>query len=282
VIEPRCSRPYQNGRPMAPRSGTRKWAALITPMIAAAMASCSDTLSEIRPASTMEMGAVSDTPEGLYKAGKQHLAAGRLGLAVQNFRAVVAKRPESADAWNGLAIAFDHLRRYDLSQRYYERALALDPRSAQTLNNIGYSYFLQGDHARAAEYFDRAQRADSAGDMTAVIQANIALAQKEPVRQAKVDTRPVAAEPVPVECRPPDAWIEGPVNGRYMIVTNPSAGAAAELRRLTLAASEAGRTMRGEHEAADCSNVTRTVLQSLPPILLVLRSVEAGGWDGRG
>jgi hypothetical protein len=43
--------------------------------------------------------------------------------------------------------------------RYYERALAVDPNSAQTLNNMGYSYLLQGKEDLAVVYLSEASRA---------------------------------------------------------------------------------------------------------------------------
>ena len=56
------------------------------------------------------------------------------------------------EALNGLAASYDRLGRYDLSARYYGRALTIEPQSAQTLNNMGYSYLLQERFDLAVAY----------------------------------------------------------------------------------------------------------------------------------
>src|SRR3546814_10395349 len=72
----------------------------------------------------------------------------------------VAGEPASGEAVNGLAAAYDQLGRYDLSERFYQRALAMDPGSVQTLNNFGYSLMLQGRHDLALTFFRDAARID--------------------------------------------------------------------------------------------------------------------------
>lgn len=94
--------------------------------------------------------------ESDYERGKQALAAERLGLAIVHFRAALDGAPDSVEAWNGLGAAFDRLGRFDLSLRAYGRALAIDPRSAQTLNNLGYSFLLQGRYEQAEAYLRHA------------------------------------------------------------------------------------------------------------------------------
>jgi tetratricopeptide (TPR) repeat protein len=54
----------------------------------------------------------------------------------------------------------------------YENMLRLDPGDAQALNNIGFTYWQQGDFARAGEYYRRAREADPNEDLYA---ANVAV-----------------------------------------------------------------------------------------------------------
>lgn len=66
------------------------------------------------------------------------------GLAQQHFLKVTEQRPDNVDAWLGLAASYDQLRRFDLSKRAYNKAIALVGPSSAVLNNMGYSYLLQG------------------------------------------------------------------------------------------------------------------------------------------
>lgn len=96
-----------------------------------------------------------------YEIGKQHLAAGRFGLAVERFESAIRREPGSVEALNALAASYDRLGRYDLSARYYVRALIRDPESLQTLNNIGYSFLLQKKFDLALAYLRDAQARDN-------------------------------------------------------------------------------------------------------------------------
>lgn len=87
-----------------------------------------------------------------YNLGKQYLAAGQYGLAVQQFHVAQARDPNSIEVLNGLAATYDNLGRFDLAERYYREALNLNPMSAQTLNNIGYSYLLRGKYDLAVTF----------------------------------------------------------------------------------------------------------------------------------
>jgi Tfp pilus assembly protein PilF len=110
-----------------------------------------------------------------YALGKTYLMAGQTGLAVDSFLKAVAKNPKSIQTLNALAAAYDELHRYDLADKYYNAALDIDPHSAQTLNNLGYSHLLRGDVAEAKKYLDESKTV-ARGDAT--INANLALADK--------------------------------------------------------------------------------------------------------
>src|SRR5690242_6727431 len=104
-------------------------------------------------------GAVSPLADGgvtspMYEKGKAHFNAGQLGLAVNEFQAARAETPRSVEVLNALAATYDGLRRFDLADRYYKEAIALDPQSTQTLNNIAYSLILRGDEKHAIPLLD--------------------------------------------------------------------------------------------------------------------------------
>lgn len=94
--------------------------------------------------------------------GERHLIARRYGLAVHYFTQVLARAPADLDALKGAAVAYDKLGRFDLSSKYYQRALKLDPGSAVVLNNLGYSLILQDKPDDAVPYLQAAKAADDA------------------------------------------------------------------------------------------------------------------------
>lgn len=68
--------------------------------------------------------------------GRAKLAFGQNGLAISAFRAALREQPESAEAYNGLGIAYDRIGRKDLAQRYFELAVAGAPDNAKFNGNL--------------------------------------------------------------------------------------------------------------------------------------------------
>ena len=95
----------------------------------------------------------SDEP---LKLGMEHFGRGNYGTAQRYFRDAVEKAPRDATAWVGLAASYDRLRRFDLADQAYTRALKLTGPTVQILNNQGYSYMLRGDLATARQKFLKA------------------------------------------------------------------------------------------------------------------------------
>ena len=81
--------------------------------------------------------------------GKRYFSAGNYGLAERYFRRAVETHPRDAEAWLGLAAAYDRLRRFDLADRAYAEAIRIVGPRVAILNNQGYSYMLRGDFKRA-------------------------------------------------------------------------------------------------------------------------------------
>lgn len=98
----------------------------------------------------------SGSQDAQYLSGKAHLAAGERGLAIDDFRAVLAKDPQSVAALNGLAIAYAGIGRNDMAAAFFERALIADPYSAVTLNNTAHFDLAMGDRAGAQFFASRA------------------------------------------------------------------------------------------------------------------------------
>jgi hypothetical protein len=115
-----------------------------------------------------------------YADGKDHLAAARYQLAIERFRQALANDRHSLAALNGLAIAHSRLGHFDVAQTYFERALQIDPTSAVTLNNYGWSLAEQGRLRHAKPFLEQALRR-AADDDVPVVAANLeSVAQARP------------------------------------------------------------------------------------------------------
>lgn len=117
-------------------------------------------------------GLSGDDPNDDLQKGKRFFRNNDFGLAEQSFRRAVEKHPRDAEAWVGLAAAYDRLRRFDLADRAYAEAVRLIGPTAQILNDEGFSYMLRGDYARAHDKLMQAQARDPANPY---IRANLQL-----------------------------------------------------------------------------------------------------------
>lgn len=72
----------------------------------------------------------------MLQRGRAQLDASLDALAIESFRSEIRQNPESADAYNGLAVAYGRIGRNDLAQRYFETALAKDPANIKAQTNL--------------------------------------------------------------------------------------------------------------------------------------------------
>jgi Flp pilus assembly protein TadD len=120
-------------------------------------------------------------PNDDLSLGKENFREGNYGLAERFFRKAVENGPRDAEAWLGLAAAYDRLRRFDMADRAYDELIKVAGPTPEILNNKGYSYMLRGDFSRAREILlqARAKAPDNP-----YIQNNLALLE-ESVRTRK-------------------------------------------------------------------------------------------------
>jgi hypothetical protein len=168
-----------------------------------------------------------------YASGKQHFAAGRLGLALTDFQRALQEQGPSIERLNALGATYDRLSRFDLADRAYRQALALDPNAPQTLNNLGYSYMLRGRADLASAYLARAQ---SVAKSDPVIGSNLTRAKETlsgPAPQAPAapslaaPAQPAPA-PIPVEFTAAPAPVA--LASTRVAVSEPAAPAVVLLR----------------------------------------------------
>jgi len=120
-------------------------------------------------------GLLGDDPNDDLQRGKRYFRSNNFGLAEQSFRTAAEKHPRDAEAWVGLAASYDRLHRFDLADRAYQEAIRLVGRTPEILNNLGFSYLLRGDYARAQKIFREALIKDPANPY---IQANLRLLEE--------------------------------------------------------------------------------------------------------
>jgi len=96
-----------------------------------------------------------------YQRGKRYLEVHDYGLAIASFSADVRRDPTAVNSLNGLAIAYDRIGRSDIAERYFAQALAIEPGSPVTLNNLAYLRMAKADWHSAQELLDRAKAAVS-------------------------------------------------------------------------------------------------------------------------
>jgi tetratricopeptide (TPR) repeat protein len=101
-------------------------------------------------------------PNDDLSVAKQYYRQTNYGLAERYFRRAVETRPNDAEAWLGLAAAYDRLKRFDLADRAYEQLLKIVGPTPEVLNNQGFSFILRGDYPRARQILRSAQAKDPA------------------------------------------------------------------------------------------------------------------------
>jgi len=122
--------------------------------------------------------------------GRNLLALGSVGLAVEAFRKAQRERPYDIEAIAGLAECYEQMGRYDLSRSKYEEALAIAPNNPVLLNTFAASLERQGLRKEAQGL--RAEAAEAEAASVIVLAASAA----EAASAEAVAPKPVAAKQV--------------------------------------------------------------------------------------
>jgi len=232
---------------------------MVAVVVAMSVSGCAWSDGVLSPA---QPGTETQQPADQYGAGKAYFAQGQYGFALESFRAALRQSPDSTRNLNGVAACYDRMLRFDLADRYYEQALALDPNSEQTLNNLGYSNYRRYEEGYGGEYLasakDYLDRARSLAQGNTVIADNIARVEAALTQQSA----PAVAAPAPargiqvVERDPYAAWIERRSPSELYLVTHPNAAAVALIRSLGVAPSIAALSDRDISVHAPTSAIT--------------------------
>jgi Flp pilus assembly protein TadD len=127
-----------------------------------------------------------DSVEMLLSLGRTLEADGQNEPAVAAFTQVIERQPASAEAHNYLGLALldsGKAEQAAQAEQEFKRALDLSPKDAETLNNLGTLYGLQGrDHE--AENMFRAAIASSPGMVKAMVNLSATLASENQFAEA--------------------------------------------------------------------------------------------------
>jgi len=151
-----------------------RYVAIAAALAALVLSGC--TANSIDVTETKAITPVSqDVSAADLSAGKQNFRQANYGLAEKHFRKAVELRATNAEAWMGLAAAYDQLGRFDFADRAYEQLVKLAGRKPQIVNNMGYSQLLRGNRKKARALLLEAKKglAD-----TTVVDANLELLKK--------------------------------------------------------------------------------------------------------
>lgn len=80
----------------------------------------------------------------------------QLDIAKKNYEKAIKLNSKYTEAINNLGTVFYAKKNHRKAIRYYKRALKISPRSASILSNLGTAYFAKRDYKHAAECYEQA------------------------------------------------------------------------------------------------------------------------------
>jgi tetratricopeptide (TPR) repeat protein len=92
-------------------------------------------------------------PASAEDRGDSLLARGKYQAAIDSYRSIPN---QSASVSNKIGVAYQHLQASDIAESYYVRALKLNRKFPQALNNLGTIYFVRHDLRQAEKLYQRA------------------------------------------------------------------------------------------------------------------------------
>ncbi len=114
------------------------------------------------------------------ETGKMQLGAGLNSMALESFRGALRQSPDSAEAYNGLAIAYDRIGRADLAQRYFETAIAKAPHDARYRTNLA-QLFINTGRAKLAAALTMSEQIEALAYFEPSPRTGVNLAKPEPL-----------------------------------------------------------------------------------------------------
>jgi type IV pilus assembly protein PilF len=124
------------------------------------------------------------------KLGRGYMEQGQFEVAHQKLEEALRLDPDSVDGNTLMAVLYERIDRPKLSEKFYRRAVELDPEDGSTNNNFGAYLCGLGRHAEADTYFKRAlDDPFYKTPGTAASNAGVCAAQAQTERQIHVGQR---------------------------------------------------------------------------------------------
>ena len=141
--------------PKSPR--TLAWLAVVTDLLGDSKRSreLSERAHQLRP----------DDPQIVNSLGVSELVSGDFAAAERSFRSAILLQPNDPILRNNLGLALGRQRRYPEALAEFRRA-GDEPAA---LNNLGYLYYLNGEHAKAIETFEQSLEAGGGENRVKVV-----------------------------------------------------------------------------------------------------------------
>jgi len=95
----------------------------------------------------------AEVPRSVLQKAASDFQQGKVSEAERTLRAALKQAPRDPGALGLLGVILDSQKRFDEAEGQYKLALALVPRSASVLNNLGNHYIAAGDSAKARTTF---------------------------------------------------------------------------------------------------------------------------------
>jgi len=102
----------------------------------------------------------SDAANDAYDEGVRLLREGRHREAIASFDKAIRLNPRSAEAYHGRGIAYDEMIQYERAIKDYDAALGLNAQYAEAYFDRGNAYSDLGQYERAVKDYDEALRLD--------------------------------------------------------------------------------------------------------------------------
>jgi len=97
----------------------------------------------------------SKDSRNLARVGELQLRAGQTAEAEKTFAAALASDPKDDEACRIIAVTYRDLKMWDKADEWFKKATELDPKDLDHQVEWGVSYWLRGDHKKAAEIFTK-------------------------------------------------------------------------------------------------------------------------------
>ena len=88
-------------------------------------------------------------------AGLLNETAGQYEGALDDYRRVLDREPQSVDALRSIAEVYDRLKMPSRAIAAYQKAIQLDPENYAGYHGLGVFYYYHGDYSQAAEQFQK-------------------------------------------------------------------------------------------------------------------------------